>query len=116
MGTVASQNFVVLTFEKIGMACCQPGLSEPGLRLFGGHTPRVTGAQMYAALGLGINKSRLLARHSGDTILRYVQDAPLRSIRTDLGLAALNRPTALNIGGPSGSSDSSKRSSLWRAR
>ena len=29
---------------------------------------------------------RILARHSGDTILRYVSTAPLRSLRADLGL------------------------------
>ena len=27
-----------------------------------------------------------MARHSGETIMRYVADAPLRSLRTDLGL------------------------------
>ena len=35
-----------------------------------------------------INKIRILARHSGDMILRYVADVPLISIRSDLGLAS----------------------------
>jgi hypothetical protein len=46
-------------------------------------------------LGVEIAKLRILARHSGDQILRYVQDAPLRCLRTDLGLPA--------NGGPAGS-------------
>ena len=87
-GAVASKRSVVLTFEVIGTMCGQPLVSDHGLRLFGGHTPRVTGAQLYAQVGLEVNKIRLLARHSGDTILRYVQDAPLKSILADLGIAA----------------------------
>ena len=90
-GAVASKSSVVLTFEQIGTACGQPLLSDHGLRLFGGHIPRVTGARYYAALGLEINKIRLLARHSGETILRYVLETPLASIRSDLGIASRGR-------------------------
>ena len=39
-----------------------------------------------AAIGIDVDKIRILARHSGETIMRYVQDAPLRSLRSDLGL------------------------------
>ena len=46
----------------------------------------MTGAILWAMHGTEINKIRILARHSGDTILRYVSTAPLRSLRTDLGL------------------------------
>ena len=35
-----------------------------------------------------MNEIRILARHAGDTILRYVRDAPLATIRADLGMAA----------------------------
>ena len=66
--------------------CDQPLFSDSGLRLFGGHTPRVTGSVLWAVHGIEVNKIRILARHSGDTILRYVSAAPLRSLRTDLGL------------------------------
>ena len=59
------------------------------------HTARVTGAQTFAALGIEINKVRLMARHSGETLLRYVADAPLRSLRTDLGLHDPSGSTAL---------------------
>ena len=87
-GVMASKRSAVLTFEQLGVLCGQPLVSDKGLRLFGGHTPRVTGAQLYAKAGLEINKIRILARHQGDTILRYVKDAPLASIGKDLGLTS----------------------------
>ena len=85
---MATKQSAVLTFEQIGVLCGQPLLSEHGLRLFGGHTPRVTGARFYARAGLEVNKIRILARHAGDTILRYVREAPLATIRADLGMSA----------------------------
>ena len=67
---------VVDTFEAMGDLLGQPLTSIEGLRLLGGHTPRVTGAQTFAALGIEVNKIRILARRSGDPILRYVAEAP----------------------------------------
>lgn len=94
-GTVASKASVVRTSELLGECCEQPIFTEHGLRRLSGHTPRVSGSLFYAALGLEVNKIRLLARHSGDTILRYVKDAPLKSIRADLGIALQGKsPTA----------------------
>ena len=94
-GKVPSKASVVLTFEALGEMCGQPILTETGVRAFGGHTARVTGAHTFAALGLEINKVRLMARHSGETIMRYVADAPLRSLRSDLGLADTQGSAAL---------------------
>ena len=37
-------------------------------------------------MGIDGNKIRILARHSGEMIMRYVQEAPLKSLRADLGL------------------------------
>ena len=36
-----------------------------------------------------------MARHSGDTILRYIQEEPLKSIRSDLGIALQRRSSKL---------------------
>ena len=69
-GSMASKATVVVTFERIGLLCGQPLISDTGLRLFGGHTPRVTGSQLPAAIGIEINRIRLMARHSGDAINR----------------------------------------------
>ena len=53
---------------------------------------------MFAAIGIDVNKIRILARHSGETIMRYVQDAPLRSLRSDLGLTQQGTvPTAFAV-------------------
>ena len=92
-GTVSSKAAVITTFETLGEYCGQPLLTEHGLRKFGGHTPRVSGSRFYAALGLETNKIRIMARRSGDTILRYIQEAPLKSIRSDLGIALQGRST-----------------------
>ena len=85
-GGIANKAAVVSTFEAIGTLLGQPLVGETGIRLFGGHSARVTGAQALAAAGVEINKVRILARHSGEAILRYVADAPLRSLRSDLGV------------------------------
>jgi hypothetical protein len=92
-GGAASKVSVVLTFEALGAMIGQPLVGETGIRLFGGHSPRVTGAQLLAAAGVEISKVRILARHSGDAILRYVADAPLRSLRSDLGLRCARLPS-----------------------
>jgi hypothetical protein len=91
-GAAPSKVAVVGTFEALGSLIGQPLLSEVGIRLFGGHSPRVTGAQLLAAAGVEISKVRILARHSGDAILRYVSDAPLKSLRADLGIRCARLP------------------------
>ena len=85
-GSVPTKAKVVETFEALATATGLPLLSPEGLRLFGGHTARVTGAQALAACGVSIDKIRILARHSGDAVLRYVAQAPLKTLRKDLGL------------------------------
>ena len=99
-GNHAPKAKVVETFEMLGTLLGQPLVSPEGLRLFGGHTARVTGAQTFAVAGLEVNKIRILARHSGDTILRYVSDAPLRTLRADLGLTASATPSFTHSMGP----------------
>ena len=85
-GAPVAKAAIVETFELLGARCGQPTASAAGLRLFGGHTARVTGAQAYATAGVEVNKIRILARHSGESILRYVAETPLKSVRHDLGL------------------------------
>ena len=97
-GAMPSKATVVTLFEAIGTLLHQALWSDEGIRLFGGHSARVTGAQMFAAIGIDVNKIRILARHSGETIMRYVQDAPLRSLRSDLGLTQQGTvPTAFAV-------------------
>ena len=86
-GQHASKDKVVETFECLAARTGQPLHTADGMRRYGGHTARVTGARTFAELGVEIKKIGILARHSGDTIMRYVSEAPLRSLMADLGLA-----------------------------
>ena len=98
-GDHAPKTKVVDTFEQLAVKLNQPLTSPDGLRLFGGHSARVTGAQTFALAGLEVNKIRILARHSGDTILRYVADVPLRTLRADLGIGSAHTSTSpLSLG------------------
>ena len=81
---MAAKAAVVRTFEEVGTRCGQPLVSPSGTRLFGGHSARVTGAQWFAEQGVETTKLCILARHSGEQILRYVADAPLKSLKADL--------------------------------
>jgi hypothetical protein len=48
-----------------------------GVRRFGGHTLRITGARTMAALGIEIYLIQLMARWASDVVYRYVAEAPL---------------------------------------
>jgi hypothetical protein len=58
--------------------------SASGARLYGGHSFRATGAQRLAALGVEVIKIMILARWSGDTVLRYIKDAPLANLPNEV--------------------------------
>jgi hypothetical protein len=87
---------VVATFEALASRCNLPLLTAEGLRLYGGHSARVSGSQDLASAGVEASKIRIFARHSGDAILCYVADAPLAAIRTDLGLGKA-KPTTKGL-------------------
>ena len=58
--------------------------SPTGTRLFGGHSFRVSGAQMLAALGIEVVKIMVLARWAGETVLRYIREAPLAHLADEV--------------------------------
>ena len=105
---------VVDTFEALGAAMGQPLQDHVGTRRFGGHTPRVTGARILVAGGMDLNTVRIMARHSGDTILRYVAEAPLKSLRADLGLSSIPGAETPSMHFMAG--DKHKLSAIVRAR
>jgi len=51
----------------------------------------VAGAQALASAGAEVSKNICFARHSGDSILRYVSEAPLSSLRHELGRSATSK-------------------------
>jgi hypothetical protein len=48
--------------------------------LLGGHSFRVSGAQRLAALGVEVAKIMIMARWAGESVLRYVREAPLETL------------------------------------
>jgi hypothetical protein len=85
-GSVPLKAKFVETFEAVATQLGLSLLTAEGTRAYGGHSLRVTGAQSLAAHGIEVTKIRILARHSGEAILRYVAQAPLTTLRADLGL------------------------------
>ena len=84
--------------EAIATMTGEDVMRKQGLRLYGGHTMRVTGAQTLAAHGIEVSKIRIMARHSSDAIMRYVADAPLTTLKADLGLAEpSNQPAVQSV-------------------
>ena len=77
-GQVPTKAKMVATIEAFVTKGGDPLVSGPGLRLYGGHSLRVTGAQTLAAAGVDVHKIKILARHSGDSVFRYVAEAPCR--------------------------------------
>ena len=71
---------VVASLERVATALGEPLLDAHGVRRFGGHSLRVTGARTLAALGVSLALIQLMARWSSDVVLRYVAEAPLATM------------------------------------
>ena len=71
---------VVAGLEHVATALGEPLLDAHGVRRFGGHRLRVTGARTLAALGVSLALIQLMARWSSDVVLRYVAEAPLATM------------------------------------
>ena len=69
-----------------------------GGRLFGGHSFRVTGAQRLASLGVEIVKIMVMARWSGETVLRYIKEAPVDSLPEEVLALESRRDLVKNVG------------------
>ena len=79
-GAFVDKRQVVLSLEHVATLIGEPLVDISGIRRFGGHSLRVTGARTMAALGIELVLIQLMARWSSDVVLRYVADAPLASI------------------------------------
>ncbi len=58
----------------------EPLTDQLGRNRYGGHTLRVSGARRLARLAIPTASIMLLARWASLTILRYIQDAPLKGL------------------------------------
>ena len=79
-GQPVARAAVIAALEATVQAYGDPIMQPNGSRLLGGHSFRVTGAQQLAALGVDMIKIMVLARWAGESVLRYVRDAPLDNL------------------------------------
>ena len=75
----ARQGFVD-TIRMMASFTGAPDIDELGRNIIGEHVWRVSGSRLLAGLGVPQTMIALLARWGSDVILRYIADAPLRSL------------------------------------
>ena len=97
LGGAPAKAAVVASFEHLATQCGLQITGTDGTKLFGGHSARVSGAQYLAAYGVPVETLRLLARHSGEAIRRYVGEAPLRSFQQDLARDSGKRVSSADL-------------------
>ena len=83
-GEVCTQAAIVKCLEATLSAFGVSIVAENGSKLFGGHSFRVAGAQRLATIGVEIAKIMVMARWAGSTVLRYVKEAPLASLSSEV--------------------------------
>jgi hypothetical protein len=84
LGTFVSKERIGKSFEQLARRLGEPLVDDVGRNRFGGHSARVSGACFLANTGLELYKLAVLARWASPVLLRYVEEAPLKSI-TDHG-------------------------------
>jgi hypothetical protein len=83
LDTFVSKERVVKSFEQLAIRLGEPLVDDLGRNRFGGHSARVSGARFLANAGLELYKLAVLARWASPVLLRYVGEAPLKSITDD---------------------------------
>ena len=70
----------MLTIEHIAVVLGESLVDSQGVRRFGGHTLRVTGARTLASMGIDLMLVQLMPRWSSNVVWRYVAEAPLEKL------------------------------------
>ena len=78
-GSAVTKSIVIGMYEIIALALDMQIVSSDGGRLWGGHAPRVSGAQYASGIGIELFVSQCIARWASDVILMYVKKAPLKA-------------------------------------
>ena len=99
-GGFVDKRHVVTCIEAVATLIGEPLEDHRGVRRYGGHSLRVTGARTMAALGIEIHLIQLMARWSSDVVHRYVADAPLSRMTAayQQGYAAIKRTQSGTVG------------------
>ena len=77
-GGFTEKRHVVHSIEYVAGLVGEPLVDSQGVRRFGGHSLRVTGARSLAGMGIDLMLIQLMARWSSNVVLRYVSEAPLQ--------------------------------------
>ena len=79
-GLVTTKSGVIEGLKMLVKSTGKPTLTKTGEELLGGHSMRVAGARMLAALGIEISIIMILAWWESMVVLRYIHEAPLASL------------------------------------
>ena len=79
-GGFVDKRHVVTSIEFVARLIGEALTGSGGVRRFGGHSLRVTGARLMAGMGISIVLIQLMARWSSEAVLRYVAEAPLQGM------------------------------------
>ena len=74
---------VVDFIELVALMCGEPITTKGGLKRFGKHSFRATGAVWLTAMGVEIYKVQILGRWICGVVLHYCRLAPLKTIADD---------------------------------
>ena len=117
-GGFVEKRHVVSSIEHVAAALFEPLVDERGVRRFGGHSLRVTGARTLAALGVDLVRIQLMARWSSDVVLRYVAEAPLATMtaayRAGVAAQSVREMSAAEVQSPAARVPVVQRASLER--
>ena len=105
-GETVSKEAVVATIEAIAVLLSEPLEVALGVRRFGGHSMRVSGAQWLGLLGFSVEHVKTFGRWASDTVVRYLGEAHVsdlarsrnRFIRERAVLEGLALPASLASG------------------
>ena len=79
-GRVTTKSGIIDGLKVMVKATGKSTLTKTGEELLGGHSMRVAGARMLAAMGIEMSIIMILARWESMVVLRYIQDTPLASL------------------------------------
>ena len=93
-GDMMTGDDVVKLIAYIATVLGEALVLKGGVRRYGKHSWRATGAAFFAALGLNMHKIGMLARWASPIILHYARVAPLKTLTDDFKTLYADKPMA----------------------
>ena len=102
-GDFVDNRRVVASIEFVANLTGEALTVSGGVRRFGGHSLRVTGARLTAGISISVVLIQLMARWSSDVVLLHIAEAPLQGMsdayREGLSTTALGETAEEVFGG-----------------